>query len=68
MYCPDLDDAVIPINYVTTFVLDINKTKPEEEQLEHMTPSSKVKQIWKVVDELKSKYGQSSHFKSRNPP
>ena len=51
MYCPDLDDAVIPINFVTTFVLEINQTKPEGEQLEHMTPSCKVKQIWKLLNE-----------------
>ena len=51
MYSPDLDDDVIPINFITTLVLDINKTKPREEQLENMSSHKKVKQIWKLFNE-----------------
>ena len=51
MYSPDSDDAVIPINYITTLILDINKTKPREEQLENLSSDCKVKQIWRIFNE-----------------
>ena len=51
MYSPDLDDAVIPLEFITTFILDINKTKPREQKLEHMSSQDKIKQIWKLLNQ-----------------
>ena len=51
MYSPDLDDDVIPISFITTLILDINNTKPREEQLENMSSDKKVKQIWKLFND-----------------
>ena len=51
MYCPDLDDAVVPINYVTTFILDANTNRPNKEKLENMSSRNKIKEIWKLLNE-----------------
>ena len=48
-YIPDLDTSVIPINYITTVILENNKKKNEKKRLENLDPSQRIQTIWQEI-------------------
>ena len=54
-YNSELDDSVIPLSYITTYILEINKTE-KSNGIEKMSLEDKVRHAWSVIqaeDDLK---------------
>ena len=49
LYSPDLDDSVIPISHITTFILENDKNS--ENQLPGLGLSERIQHIWRVLNE-----------------
>ena len=48
-YNPDLDDSVIPLSYITTYILEINKTNDSNVKLEKMSLAERIQHTWSVI-------------------
>ena len=51
LYIPEQDDSVIPINYLSTFVLENDRKRRKGERLETMSMKGKVQSIWKDISQ-----------------
>ena len=49
LYIPDEDSSVIPINYLSTFILENDKKRDKVDRLEHLSFKDKVQTIWKQI-------------------
>ena len=51
-YCPSLDESIVPLNYVATYVIEVDKEKRKEvERLDHLNLKDKLHRVWETLNE-----------------
>ena len=51
-YCPSLDESIVPLNYVATYIIEIDKeTKEEKDRLDHLDHKGKLRRVWDILNE-----------------
>ena len=47
-YCPSLDESIVPLNYVATYVIEVDKEKRKEvDRLDHLNLKDK---FWETLN------------------
>jgi tetratricopeptide (TPR) repeat protein len=51
-YCPSLDESIVPLNYVSTYVIEVDKeTREEVDRLDHLNLKDKLRRVWETQNE-----------------
>ena len=51
-YCPSLDESIVPLNYIATYVIEVDKEKRKEvDRLDHLNLKDKLRRVWETLNE-----------------
>ena len=51
-YHPSLDESIVPLNYVATYVIEVDKEKRKEvDRLDHLNLKDKLHRVWETLNE-----------------
>ena len=51
-YCPSLDESIVPLNYVATYVIEVDKEKRKEvERLDHLNLKDILHRVSETLNE-----------------
>ena len=51
-YCPSIDESIVPLNYVATYIIEVDKeTKEEKDRLDKIDVTRKLRRVWQILNE-----------------
>ena len=51
-YCPSLDESIVPLNYVATYIIELDKERSQEtDRLDHLDTRGRLRRVWEILNE-----------------